>query len=146
MSARMGTPWLLDARGRITSQYLGIGSPCGGLRGLPFASVRAAIYVQDFTGGECGVRQVQNCVHDLFDFTDPADRMQPFEKLKGLGFMHRSVDDARGNGVYANAILCVFDGECAGHRIQTALDHDLNVRRDTCDWLVNESGGDVDDA
>src|SRR5258705_719855 len=116
------------------------GSPSGGLRGLPFASVRAAIYVQDFTGGECGVRQIENCIYNFLDFTDPADRMQAFQKLKGLWFMHRSVDNARGNAVYANAILCVFDGECARHRVQAALDHDLNGRRDTCDWLVNEGG------
>src|SRR6266481_9372496 len=140
MSARMGTPWLLDARGRITSQYLGIGSPCGGLRGLPFASVRAAIYVQDFTGGECGVRQEQDCIHDFLDFTHPIDRMQPFEELVTLRLVHGSVDDARRDGVDANAILCVFDGECARHRVQASLDHDLNGRRDTCDWLVNEGG------
>src|SRR6267378_6045921 len=69
-----------------------------------------------------------------------SDRVQPFEEFVTLRLVHGSVDDARGNGVYANAILCVFDGECARHRVQAAHDHDLNGRRDTCDWLVNESG------
>src|SRR6202035_5419670 len=118
--------------------------PAESPRGLPFASVRAAIYVQDFTGGECGVRQVQNCVHDFFNFTDPADRLQPFERLQCLGPMHRSVDDARRDGVYASAILCVLEGECARPRIQTALNHDLNSRRYACDRLVNEGGGYID--
>jgi hypothetical protein len=36
-----------------------------------------------------------------------AYRVQPFEKLMGLGLMHRSIDDARRIGVYTNAILCV---------------------------------------
>jgi len=60
----------------------------------PFACVRAAIYVQYFTSGEGGVYQEQNGIYDFFDFTHPADRVQPFEKLMGLRFMHRSIDGA----------------------------------------------------
>src|SRR5229473_5438759 len=37
--------------------------------GLPFPRMHAAIYVQDFTSGERGVRQEQNCIYDFFDFT-----------------------------------------------------------------------------
>src|SRR5216684_4059119 len=84
--------------------------------------------------------------HDFLDFTDPADRVKTFEKLQGLGLMHWSVDDARGDSVYANAVLCVLDGECARHRIQAALNHDLNGRPYTSNGLVNEGGGDIDDA
>ena len=47
--------------------------------------MRAAIYVQYFTSGEGGVYQEQNCIYDFFDFTHPADRVQPFEKLMGFG-------------------------------------------------------------
>ena len=47
--------------------------------------MRAAIYVQYFTSGEGGVYQEQNCIYDFFDFAHPADRVQPFEKLMGLG-------------------------------------------------------------
>jgi hypothetical protein len=56
--------------------------------------VRAAIYVQYLTSGEGGVYQEQNCIYDFFDFTHPADRVQPFEELMGLRFMHRSIDGA----------------------------------------------------
>jgi hypothetical protein len=56
--------------------------------------VRAAIYVQYFTSGEGGVYQEQNCIYDFFDFTHPADGVQPLEKLMGLGFVHRSIDGA----------------------------------------------------
>src|SRR5260370_22232847 len=64
------------------------------LRELPFACVRAAIYVQYFTSGEGGVYQEQNCIYDFFDFTHSADGVQPLEKLMGLGFVHRSIDGA----------------------------------------------------
>ena len=80
---------------------------------LPFAWVRAAIYVQYFTSGERGVRQEQHCIYDFFDFTHPSDRVQPFEKLMGLGFMHRSIDGARRDGVYTNAILGILNCQCA---------------------------------
>ena len=87
----------------------------------PFARVRAAIHVQDFTRGERGVGQKQSCVDDFFDLTDPADRVQPFEKVMGFGFMHGSIDHSRRDGVYTNAFLRVFNGEGARHRIQGAL-------------------------
>src|SRR5712671_1103615 len=109
------------------------------LRELPFACVRAAIYVQYFSSGEGGVHQEQNCIHDFFDFTHPADRVQPFEKLMGLGFMHRSIDGSQRNGVYTNAFLGILNCECARHRIQSALRHNLNSRPDTCDRLTDES-------
>src|SRR3954471_21599446 len=94
----------------------------------PFARVRAAIHVQNFTRGEGGVGQKQSCVDDFFDLTDPADRVQSFEEVMSLRFMHGSVDHSRRYGVYANALLRVFDREGARHRIQSALQHDLNGR------------------
>ena len=66
----------------------------GCIRELPFACVRAAIYVQCFPSGEGGVDQEQNCIYDFFDFTHPAERVQPFQKFMGLRFMHRSIDSA----------------------------------------------------
>jgi len=83
--------------------------------------MHAAIYVQDFTSGERGVRQEQNCIYDFFDFTHPAHGVQSFQRLIGLGFMHRSFDDAQGNGVHTNAILGILNCECARDRMQTAL-------------------------
>src|ERR1700686_3991682 len=106
----------------------------------PFARVRAAIHVQYFTRGERGVGQKQSRIDDFFDLTDPADRMQPFEKVMGFRFMHRSIDHSRCYGVYTNALLRVFNGEGACHRIQGALQHDLNGRPYTCDRLVNQRG------
>jgi hypothetical protein len=47
-----------------------------------------------FTGGERGVRQEQNCIHDFFDFTQPADRVRLFFRLISLGWVHGSFDDA----------------------------------------------------
>src|SRR5436309_5230585 len=104
----------------------------------PFARVRAAIHVQYFTRGERGVGQKQSCVDDFFDLTNPADGMQAFEKVMGFGFVHGSIDHSRRYGVYANAFLRVFNGEGGCHRIQGALQHDLNGRAYTCDRLVNE--------
>src|SRR5882724_1022057 len=104
----------------------------------PFPRVRAAIHVQNFTRGEGGVGQKQSRVDDLFDLTDPADRVQPFEKVMSFRFMHWSIDHSRRYGVYTNAFLRVFNGECACHRIQGALHHDLNGRAYTCDRLVNQ--------
>src|SRR6266478_631303 len=86
----------------------------------PFARVRAAIHVQNFTRGELGVGQKQGRVDDLFDLTDPADRVQSFEKVMSFRFMHRSIDHSRRYGVYTNAFLRVFNGEGACHRIQGA--------------------------
>src|SRR5882724_3812049 len=94
----------------------------------PFARVRAAIHVQYFTRGERGVGQKQNCVDDFFDLTDPADRVQPFEKVMSFRFMHGSIDHSRRYGVYTNAFLRVFNGEGAYHRIQATLQHDLDGR------------------
>ena len=88
--------------------------------------MRATIYVQYFTSGERGVRKKQNCIYDFFDFAEPVERTQPFEGLIGLGFMHRSFDDACRNGVYADAVLGMLNCQGARHRIQSALDHDLN--------------------
>src|ERR1700687_5389402 len=96
--------------------------------GSPLACVRAAIYVQYFTRGERGVGQKQNCVDDFFDLTDPADRVQPSEKVMSFRFMHRSIDHSQRYGVYTNAFLRVFNGEGACHRIQATLQHDLNGR------------------
>src|SRR5882762_8338997 len=104
----------------------------------PFARVRAAIHVQNFTRGERGVGQKQSRVDDFFDLTDPADRVQPFEKFMSFRFMHGSIDHSRRYRVYTNAFLRIFDGEGAGHRIQGALQHDLNGRPNTCDRLVNQ--------
>jgi hypothetical protein len=69
--------------------------------GLPFAGVRAAVYVQDFAGSERRVCQEQNGIYDFLDFPHPAEGMQPFEKLVGLGFMHWSFDDTQRDGVYS---------------------------------------------
>jgi len=54
------------------------------------------------------------------------DRVQPFEKFMSFRFMHGSIDHSRRYRVYTNAFLRVFNGEGAGHRIQGALQHDLN--------------------
>src|SRR6266403_937720 len=89
----------------------------------PFARVRSAIHVQNFTRGERGIGQKQSRVDDFFDLTNPADRVQPFEKVMSFRFMHRSIDHSRRYGVYTNAFLRVFNGEGAGHRIQGALQH-----------------------
>jgi len=36
------------------------------------------------------IRQEQNCIDDFFDFTDPANRVQPFQEIVGvLRFVHR---------------------------------------------------------
>jgi hypothetical protein len=104
----------------------------------PFARVRAAVHVQYFTRGERGVGKKQSCVDDFFDLTDPADRVQPFEKVMSFRFMHGSIDHSRRYGVYTNAFLRVFNGEGACHRIQGALQHNLNGRPYTCDRLVNQ--------
>src|SRR5260370_7214362 len=101
--------------------------------------MRAAVYVQYFTSPERGfLRQEQNCIYDFLDFTHPADRVQPFEKLIGLGFMHRSFDSAQRDGVYTNAILGILNGQCASHRIQTALSPDFNRSQSTRDRLPNK--------
>src|SRR5437870_11628308 len=92
----------------------------------PFARVRAAIHVQYFTRGGRGVGQKQSCVDDFFDLTDPAERVQPFEKVMSFWFVHRSIDDSRRYGVYTNAFLGVFKGEGACHRIQGARHHHLS--------------------
>jgi hypothetical protein len=42
---------------------------------LPFSGVGTAIYVQDFTGGEGGFSQEQNCIDDFFDLADHAERV-----------------------------------------------------------------------
>src|SRR5436309_7233245 len=76
----------------------------------PFARVRAAIHVQYFARGERRVGQKQSRVDDFFDLTDPADRVQPFEKVMSLRLMHGSVDHSRRYGVYTNAFLRVFNG------------------------------------
>src|ERR1700754_142922 len=91
----------------------------------PFARVRAAVDVQYFTRRECGVGQKQRCVNDFFDLSDPAHGVQLFEKVVSFGSMHRSIDRSRRNDVYANAVLRIFNGEGARHRIQGALQHDL---------------------
>ena len=49
--------------------------------------MRAAIHVQYFTRGELGVGQKQSCVDDFFDLADPADRLQPFEKVMSFRFI-----------------------------------------------------------
>jgi hypothetical protein len=49
----------------------------GSFLGLPFARVRSAIHVQDFTRRERGVRQEQNRIHYFLDFPHPANRVQP---------------------------------------------------------------------
>src|SRR3982074_523533 len=99
----------------------------------PFARMCATIYVQYFTRGERGVGQKQSCVDDFFDLTDPADRVQPFEKVMSFRFMHRSVDHSQRDGIYTDAFLRVFNGEGACHGIQAALQHNLNGRPDTRD-------------
>jgi len=54
------------------------------LRRSPFTRVRATIHVQYLTRGERRIRQEQNCIDDFLDFTDPANRVQPFQKIVGL--------------------------------------------------------------
>src|ERR1700729_1583607 len=104
----------------------------------PFARVRTAIHVQYFARGKRGVGQKQNSVDDFFDLTEPADWVQPFEKVMGFGFMHGSIDHSRRYGVYPDAVLRVFNGESARHRIQGALQHNLISRPHTRDRLVNQ--------
>jgi hypothetical protein len=74
-----------------------------------------------------------NGEYDFLDFTHSADRVQPFEKLIGLRFMHRSFDDAQRNRVYTNTVLGILHRECACHRVQSAFCHHLNGHRYTCD-------------
>jgi hypothetical protein len=53
--------------------------------GLPFAGVRAAIDVHDFSTGERGVREEENSIHDFLDFADSAGRVQALEsRVSGL--------------------------------------------------------------
>jgi len=40
--------------------------------------------MQYFTSGECGVREEQISIYDFFDFTDPGDWVQPFQKFMCL--------------------------------------------------------------
>src|SRR5215472_7328402 len=103
----------------------------------PFARVRAAVDVQYFTRGKRGVDQKQSCIDDFFDLTDPADRLQTLEKVMSFRFMHGSIDYSRRYCVYTNAFLRVFNSE-ACHRIQAALQHDLDGGFDTDNRLVNQ--------
>ena len=80
---------------------------------LPFACVRAAVHVQDFTCCKCGVGQEQNCIHDSADFTHSAHRVQSFEELMGLRFMHWSIDGAQRNDVHTNTLVGIFHCEWA---------------------------------
>src|SRR5258708_37235087 len=89
----------------------------------PFARVRTAIYVKYFARGERGVGQKQSCVNDFFDLTDPAHRVQSFEKVMSFRFMHGSVDHSLRYGVYTNALLRVSNRKSACHRVQAALHH-----------------------
>src|SRR5437016_7748859 len=92
----------------------------------------------------CQVRKIINCHYarswscHILHLTDPADRVQSFEKVVSFRFMHRSIDYSWSYGVYTNAFLRVFNGEGACHRIQGALQHNLNGRPYTCDRLVHQ--------
>ena len=61
-------------------------------------------------------------------------------------FMHRGIDHTGRYGVYANAFFRVFNGEGARHRVQPALQHELNGRSYSCDRLVHHGSGHIDDA
>src|SRR5262245_37636482 len=104
----------------------------------PFARVRASIDVQYFTRGERGIAQKQSCIDDFFDLTEPAERLQTLEKVMGFRFMHGSIDHSRRYCVYTNALLRVFNSEGACHRIQAALQHDLNRGSYTGNRLVDQ--------
>jgi len=93
--------------------------------------------VQYFTRGERRVRQEQNGIDDFFDFTILPTGWQPFQEIVVSGLCI---------GVSITpALRCLL--ECRpshirwrerGHRIQGALQHDLNGRSYTCDRLVNQ--------
>src|SRR5258706_9140480 len=95
---------------------------------------------------EVKVASVRNKAASTISLTDPANTVQSLEEVMSLRLMHRSVDHSRRDRVYANALLRVFNGERARHCIQRALQHNLNGRPHTCDRLVNQRSGHVDDA
>ena len=73
--------------------------------------MHAAVYVQNFTRGESGFREKQDCVYDFTDFPHPAHRVQSFQRLMRFGFVHRSLDHSQCNSVDANAVLRILNGK-----------------------------------
>src|SRR5262245_66606529 len=71
----------------------------------------------------CGL-EVEDGLHDVADLAHALQGMHRSQEFVSLRRMHRSLDDAGGNGVHANALRGIFDGERLCDRVDAALGQD----------------------
>ena len=108
--------------------------------------MRAAIDVQDVTSDSRGVGQVHDRVRDVLDRRRPTHRRQALHHvLRGLP-VKRRVDDARRDGVHADAVFRVLHCQVLGDRFKTAFGDHRHRRRDAPDRVASQGRRDRDDA
>jgi hypothetical protein len=64
-------------------------------RGLSFANVCTAVHVQHFPGDLTSLGQVNDRIHDVFDFWNLSHRLIRLHKLFPSVLIRGSIDDAR---------------------------------------------------
>src|SRR4051812_10436270 len=81
---------------------------------LPMPGVLSAVDVQDLSGDEARMFEVEYGIDDVIDFSHASNRMELAESVVGVWAMHWGFDDAWRYGIHANAPSGVFDGQPTG--------------------------------
>src|SRR5262245_47033799 len=107
-------------------------------RWSPVAGVRPAIDVQSFAVPERGRLQVPHRLDYLIEFSHAPDRVQAGEEGVRLGLVHRRLDDAWRDSVYADALVRVLDRQRPCDGVEAALGDGRQGRRYALDGLAHQ--------
>ena len=113
---------------------------------LPTAGVRTAVDVEHLPGYLACLGEVENSVGNVFDVRDSSHWLQCLKKVPGISFVHWSVDDARGNGVEADTLLCILNRETPNDCIQASFSDHWDRAIYAKDRLIGKRRGDAYDA
>jgi hypothetical protein len=92
----------------------------------------SAIDVENLTGDKSGAIEIKHRIHDIGHISHPAHGMERPQGLMRFARMHRSPDDSRRHGVYADY------RERLGRRAQGSLCEKRKSGRNTAHRLVDK--------
>src|SRR3989475_1368243 len=113
---------------------------------LPAAKMRASIDVENVASDRRGVGQIHHGVRDVLDCRGATHRGQTFHDFLGFVPVKRRINNARRDGVDADAILRVLHRKMLGDRCKTAFRDHWDCGLYAADRVARQRGRDRDDA
>ena len=93
--------------------------------------------MKHFAGDIHRFSEIEYCICDVFSIGDRAHRRERLQKILGIIFVHRCIDNSRCHCIEADVILRVFTGKATRHCVQAALSDHSEGHRQSRVWIFD---------